>query len=49
MNGRIIRCEQEKRKYKIINDIYQERTQCIDSLLPANYNILTAAAAVYNA
>jgi hypothetical protein len=39
----------EKKIQKSSTDSYQERTQCIDSLLLANYNILTAVVAVYNA
>jgi hypothetical protein len=40
----------EKKTQKIINNSYQERTQCMNSRLSlANYNIITVAAAAYNA
>jgi hypothetical protein len=41
----------EKKIQKIINNSYQERTQCMNSrrLSLANYNIITVAVAVYNA
>jgi hypothetical protein len=38
-----------KENTKIISNSYQERTQCTNSLLPANYNIITVAVAAYNA